>query len=419
MQNNVIFNITVCILGILIFLVHIINFIFKRNKRKDEKALFLFIAFTAFHFAIYLLYTFIHIKYTSDNFVKSFYKLFYIMNNLEVFFLFLYMLTYVRLKKDTKRILLIANLLLFSLMIIMDFLNIFTGIFFHAEDGVYIRSKTMIISQVYQFIMLTIVFFITIFNNKLNKREKAAFGIYCILPLVAILVQNRFKGYAIAYASIIIAVEILFFFINVEKNIELAREEEKNREAQIKLMLSQIQPHFIYNSLSSISTLIDINPARAQKALDDFTDYLRMNLASITETKLISFENELKHIKTYVELEKIRFGDRVNVIYDIGTTDFNVSPLSIQPIVENAIKHGILKKIDGGTVHIKTYENDTAYCIEVEDNGVGFNIKDLNYFNNKHFGINNIKYRIDKSNGKFEIDSVINEGTKVKVTINK
>ena len=163
----------------------------------------------------------------------------------------------------------------------------------------------------------------------------------------------------------------------------------------------------------------EIEPARAQKALDDFTDYLRMNLASVTETKLIPFEYELKHIKTYVELEKIRFGDRINVIYDIGTTDFNVSPLSIQPVVENAIKHGILKRIEGGTVNIKTYENDTSYVIEIEDNGVGFNIKDVNFFNNKHFGINNIKYRIDKSNGKFEIDSEVNKGTKVKITFFK
>ena len=419
MQNNVIFNITVCILGLLIFLVHITNFIFKKNKRNDEKALFVFIAFTAFHFSVYLLYTFIHINYTSNNFVISFYTLFYIMNNLEAFLLFIYMLKYIKLNRNIKHILSLINIILFSLMVLTDFLNVFTHIFFYAEDGVYIRSKTMIIAQIYQFIMLTIVFFVTLFNKKLNFREKTAFGIYCMMPLIAILIQNIFKGYAIAYASIIIAVEILFFFINVEKNIELAREEEKNKEAQIKLMLSQIQPHFIYNSLSSISTLIEIEPARAQKALDDFTDYLRMNLASVTETKLIPFEYELKHIKTYVELEKIRFGDRINVIYDIGTTDFNVSPLSIQPVVENAIKHGILKRIEGGTVNIKTYENDTSCVIEIEDNGVGFNIKDVNFFNNKHFGINNIKYRIDKSNGKFEIDSEVNKGTKVKITFFK
>ena len=166
--------------------------------------------------------------------------------------------------------------------------------------------------------------------------------------ITIIIIQNIFKGYAIAYASIIIAVEILYFSINIQKNIDLAMEEEKNKDAKIKLMLSQIRPHFIYNSLSSITTLIEIDPKKAQEALDNFTDYLRMNLSSITETKLIPFEYELKHIKTYVELEKIRFNDRINIIYDIKSMDFNVSPLSIQPIVENAIKHGILKKIEGG-----------------------------------------------------------------------
>ena len=419
MQNNVVFNISVCIIGILIFLVHIVNIIIKKDKRKDENALFIFIAFTAIHFAIYLAYVIIHEHYTTNNFVISFYTLFYIFNNLEVYLLFIYMLEFVFLPKNIKNDLFVLNIILFSIMTVLDITNVFTGIFFSAENGIYIRSKTMIISQIYQFIMLVIVFFVTATNKRLNIRAKIAFALYCILPLIAIIFQNIFKGYAIAYASIIIAVEILFFFINVQKNIDLAKEEEKNRDAQIRLMLSQIQPHFIYNSLSSISTLIELDPPRAQKALDDFTEYLRMNLSTITETRLIPFEYELKHIKTYIELEKIRFNDRINVIFDIKTTNFNVSPLSIQPIVENAIKHGILKKIEGGTLTIKSYEDDLAYFIEINDDGVGFDINNIDFSNNKHFGLNNIKYRIEKTNGTFEINSIPGNGTNVKVRLNK
>ena len=265
-----------------------------------------------------------------------------------------------------------------------------------------------------------IIFFVTVFNKKLNLREKIAFSIYCTLPLVAILLQNAFKGYAIAYASIIISVEVLFFFVDVEKNIELQKEEEKNKEIQIKMMLSQIQPHFIYNSLSSISTLITIDPQKAQSALDGFADYLRRNLSSITETRLIPFENELNHIKTYLLLEKIRFNNRINIVYDIKTTDFDVPPLTIQPIVENAIKHGILKKLEGGTVTIKTYEDDFSNVIEIIDDGVGFDMNDVDFTKNEHFGINNIKYRIDKSaHGTIDIESEINKGTKVTVKFSK
>ena len=184
MHDNEVFNVTVCILGILIFLVHVVNIIFKKNKREDEMALFVFIAFTIIHFSIYLLYTFIHINYTSDNFVKSFYTLFYIMNNLEVYFLFIYVLKFISLDERINKKLNYINNILFLIMLFLDIINIFTGFFFYAENGMYIRSKTMIISQFYQFIMLFIVFVITLINKKLNLREKISFAIYCIIPLL-------------------------------------------------------------------------------------------------------------------------------------------------------------------------------------------------------------------------------------------
>ena len=420
MSGNTIFNVTVCSIGIAIFLIHIFNLIIKKNKRPDENRLLLFLSFTAFHFATYLTFTFIKIKYTSDTFVTSFYTLFYIFNNIEMLLLFLYMLNFVSFKIKAKKALLYINYSLFLVFVVLDIVNIFTGIFFTANGGEYVRSKLMILSQIYQFIMLVILFFVTAFNKKLVIREKIAFAIYCLLPLAAIIIQNAFKGYAIAYASIIIAIEVLFFFVNVSKNIQLAEEQQKNKEAQIKIMMSQIQPHFIYNSLSAISTLIEIDPKKGQKALDDFTSYLRHNLSSLTETKLIHFEDELKHIVTYVSLEKVRFGDRVNVNYDIKVKDFAVPTLSIQPIVENAIKHGILKKVDGGTVTLKTYETKDSYVVEVKDDGVGFDINEIDFTRNKHIGLNNIKARLKTmSSGELNIRSERGKFTIVTVTFKK
>ena len=92
----------------------------------------------------------------------------------------------------------------------------------------------------------------------------------------------------------------------------------------------------------------------------------------------------------------MRFGDRVNVIYDIRAQDFYVPPLSIQPIVENAVKHGITKKAEGGTLTLRAYETDRAYVVEIIDDGIGFDISDVNFDENKHFGINNIKYILYK-----------------------
>ena len=420
MSTNSIFNATVCIIGIAILLIHIVNILLKKERRVDENTLLNFFILTVIHFVTYLTFTFIKMNYTSNTFVISFYTTFYIFNNLEAFFLLIYTLSYIEMKKKYKNIIYIANLVLIGIFTFLDILNIFNGMFFTAINGEYVRAKTMIFAQGYQFIILAIVLLVTLFNKKLVIREKVAFGIYCLLPAVAIIVQNFLKGYAIAYFSIVISIEILFFFVNVQKNILLAKEQQKNKEAQIKIMMSQIQPHFIYNSLSSISTLIDINPSEAKKALDDFTEYLRLNLSSLTETSLIHFEDELRHIETYISLEKLRFNNRLNIKYDIKVTDFYVPPLSLQPLVENAIKHGILKKIEGGTLLFKTYEKDNAYVVEVIDDGVGFNINNIDFSKNQHIGINNIRQRLKTMcNATLEITSEVDKGTKAMVTFYK
>ena len=409
MTNNAVFNASVCIIGILILTIHVVNLLTKKERRKDENVLLNFFLFTIIHFATYLTFTFVKAySVTGNAYIIAFYTVFYVMNNLAVFLLTRYAHNYMVIKPNTEKALSIMNLALLSIFVLLDIINIFTGIFFTAESGKYVRSKTMLISQGYQFVMFATIFIVAVTNKKLNAREKTA------------LLQNIFKGYAIAYLSIIVAIEVLFLFLNVEKNIDLAKEEEKNKEARIKIMLSQIQPHFIYNSLSSISTLIPLDPDKAQAALDDFTEYLRMNLSSLTEVRCVAFENELKHIKTYVSLEKMRFGDRLKVVYDVNTTHFMLPPLTIQPIVENAIKHGILKKLEGGTLSVKTYETDKTYVVEIADDGVGFYIADVDFEANKHFGLKNIQYRLATMCGAdLAVKSEIGVGTTVTVTFPK
>ena len=421
MKNNAVFNMTVCLVGFVILLVHIVNALLKKERRKDENALLNFLIFTALHFAAYFTFTVIKVFYTSDVFIMGFYTGFYIANNVEVFLLFFYMMAYVEISKKAKKTMQIANISLFSVFVILDIVNIFTRMFFTSVNGgEYQRSGAMVASQGYQFVMFAMIFFVAILNKKLNNREKAAFSVYCLLPLVAIVFQNIFSGYAIAYLSIIVAIEVLFFFLNVEKSLLLAAEKEKAKDAQIKMMLSQIQPHFIYNSLSSISTLIPIDPDKAQKALDDFTEYLRSNLSSLTARDRVPFGDELRHTKTYVNLEQIRFGDRVKVEYDIKVSDFEVPPLTIQPLVENAVKHGILKKVEGGTVKVSTYETEDRYVVEIKDDGVGFDSESVDFKSNKHVGLNNIRYRLEKmGSGEFVTESKPMEGTTVRVYFKK
>lgn len=420
MDSKSIFNATICILGVLILLLHVIALLLKKNRRKDENALLSFFIFTVIHFATYFTFVMIKTVYTSDVFIVGFYTTFYIMNNLEVFLFYLYLSRYLNLESKYKHIIDIVDYVLLGVFIISDIVNIFTHMYFSSIDGVYTRSQFMIISQGYQFIILVTSFVLTILAKTINAREKTAFSIYCFLPAISIVVQNAMPGYAVAYLTLFVAVEVLFLFLNVEKNIRIEEDERKLKDANVKIMMSQIQPHFIYNTLSSISTLTTIDPKKAQQALDDFSDYLRMNFSSLTETHLVPFNDELQHIKVYTGLEKLRFNERLKVVYNIEVKDFLVPPLSVQPIVENAIKHGIIKKVDGGTVTIHTYENGEAYIVEVVDDGIGFDLNEVNFKDNEHIGLNNVKQRINSMcKGDICFESKKNEGTKVTISFYK
>ena len=420
MDSKGVFNVTICSIGVVLLMMHVINLLLRKGRRNDENALLAFFSFTAFHFAVYATFVLIKQVYTSNTFIMCFYTAFYIMNNIEVFLLYLYMLAYVKMSEETKKVTSLISLILFNVYVALDLINIFTHIFFTAVDGVYTRAPMMIISQGYQFIMFAIVFLVSVTNKKLYLREKVAFAIYCFFPLVSIIVQNFIPGYAIAYAVLLISVQILFLFVNVERNIQYEADEKELKEARVKMMVSQIQPHFVYNTLSSISTLIEVDPEKAQRALDSFTDYLRVNFSSLTQTGVITFEEELKHIKTYVALEKMRFNDRLNVIYDIQVTNFSLPPLCVQPLVENAIKHGVLKKIEGGTVILKTYENKTAYMVEIIDDGVGFDMNDEELSSNVHIGLSNVRHRINSMvDGDISITSEINKGTRITLSFYK
>ena len=303
MDSKNIFNITVCAVGSIFLFIHILNLLLKKNRRKDENNLLVAFIFTAAHLIGYLAFTLVKLNYTSDALIMSVYSLFYLANNLEALLLVIYTLSYVNVSQDVKRAVLLINLAVFGLFAILDVINLFTPIFFTSVNGVYTRAQYMLASQIYQFLAFVFVFSLTVLNKNTNKTEKIAFSVYCFLPLVAIILQDIFAGYAIAYLSIVVSIEILFMFVNVQKNMDLVNESKKTKEAEVRLMMSQIQPHFIYNTLSSISTLIKIDPDKAQAGLDSFTEYLRSNLSAISETGLIPFSDELKHIRiTHVNL---------------------------------------------------------------------------------------------------------------------
>ena len=186
-------------------------------------------------------------------------------------------------------------------------------------------------------------------------------------------------------------------------------------------MVSQIRPHFIYNALTSIAMMCTIDPETAQEATVTFADYLRGNMDSLNQSKPVPFTTELEHLKKYLYIEKMRFDDLLNVKYDIQTVDFQLPLLSIQPLVENAVKHGVGMKEDGGTVTIATKETDTAYEVIIKDDGVGFDPDAPKEDDGRsHVGMENTKKRLhDLCGARVEITSVIGEGTTAKVILPK
>ena len=198
------------------------------------------------------------------------------------------------------------------------------------------------------------------------------------------------------------------------------RTERKLAESRISIMLSQIQPHFLYNALAVIARLCDKDPAEAKKATISFSIYLRANMNLLERTEPIPFENELNHTIGFMNLEKAMYGEALNVIYDIQTKNFSLPALTVQPIVENAVKHGIGKKEGGGTITISTKETDSGYLVIITDDGAGFYPEKTDDDGQQHIGINNVRLRLSaQCGGSLEIKSKPSAGTTATIIIPK
>ena len=192
----------------------------------------------------------------------------------------------------------------------------------------------------------------------------------------------------------------------------------KLTESRISTMMSQIRPHFIYNTLGSIEQLCIIDPSKAGELVHNFAKYLRGNFGELDNPKPILMSQEMEHVRHYISIENVRFPD-MTFSFEMNSDDFHIPALTIQPIVENAIKHGLMKLSKGGTIRVVSYETESHYCVSVEDDGVGFDT-DVLLDERKHVGIRNIRGRLKAMvNGTLEIESRVGIGTTVLIKIPK
>ena len=158
-----------------------------------------------------------------------------------------------------------------------------------------------------------------------------------------------------------------------EEKIKRLTSEKKAAQANLKLLQAQIEPHFLFNTLSNVMSLLDTDPNKGKSMLLDFIQYLRASLSKIRE-ETATLEQELAMIQAYLNIYKVRMGDRLNYKIDLPEhlQSIPFPPMLIQPLVENAIKHGLEPKIDGGDIRIRGIEKDGNLRLEVVDTGIGF-----------------------------------------------
>ena len=225
----------------------------------------------------------------------------------------------------------------------------------------------------------------------------------------------------LASTGIMYGYSVVYDITSLASEIETLTDELE--DAKVKNSLSQMQPHFLYNTLASIREIILVDPEYASELIVDFTTHLRACVKTMSSNDLVPFCQELEYIKAYANIEKMRLGEKLKVEYSVACDDFMIVPLSIQPLVENAIRHGIYERgATGGTVSISAYRNGEEYVVCVKDDGVGFDYEkmkaEVESGKRDSTGISSLVFRLKKMlDAKVEINSRLGCGTEVMVKI--
>ena len=298
----------------------------------------------------------------------------------------------------------------------------FTDIAFSIDaDNHWHRGPLGLTAHIVSSILLVYLGYLSIKQCHKENKIESILPILNISIVGATILLDWFAGINAPISFLLDGVVICSVFYYNWLHLKFVREREQDmlRGQNVKLMLSQIQPHFIYNSLSSISELCEQDPQKAQQLTDDFAEYLRGNFTSLNNEKLISFDKQLEQVRFYLNIEKARFGERVNAFFDILTQDFEVPTLTLQPLVENAVRHGICKRAEGGTITIRSFETQDEFVVEIADDGVGFDVENVMADGEVHVGIDNVRTRLSYFGDTLEITSQIGMGTTATIKVPK
>ena len=252
-------------------------------------------------------------------------------------------------------------------------------------------------------------------------------GIYDMFFATTSYVEMTPIGFFVALLAFAFILSITYSdALNANEKVlrELEIESERKLQTELKLLQSQIRPHFLYNALSAIANVCAKDGKKAEQLILDLAYFMQTSFDFSSSERLTSLENELEYIRRYVHIEQIRFGEKIRYSEQIEVPlSIQLPRLIIEPLVENAIRHGISKKKTGGEVKLRIAETQEGISVEVADNGVGMTRETLeNLFNGerKSIGLTNIQNRLLRLGGEgLRIESVLNEYTKVSFIIRK
>ncbi|MBR1737311.1 MAG: histidine kinase [Firmicutes bacterium] len=286
---------------------------------------------------------------------------------------------------------------------------LFSDICFSIDaDNVFHRGPLGFTCHIVSAVLLVRLVYVTIKEYGSIKRKAAIFiPLYnVVIIIVSVIIDSciDYRDYPITFLTAAIVISNIFYYIWLHLQFVYEHEQDLMAKNRIKIMISQVQPHFLYNALTTIQALCRIDPKKAENVTVKFGAYLRNNLDSLNNAELIPFKKELEHTKIYTDIETVRFSD-ISINYDIEDSDFYLPALSVQPMVENAIRHG-MKDRACGVISVSTRKENDKHIITIKDDGDGFDTAVLNDLQGEHIGIQNVRERIEKMcGGTLEIKS--------------
>ncbi len=267
-------------------------------------------------------------------------------------------------------------------------------------------------------------------RNRLGRFRYYALLCFIILPTLAAIVQVFIYGYSLSNLACFVSSLIMFAQVIYDnartligQEIHINQQNNQLQDMRTRIALSQIRPEFLYETLNSVYDLCETKPELAKELIVHLENYLRENIESIDTDSLIPFGRELEHTRVFLEIVKFKYGDKFDVEYNIDTTGFELPALTVQPIVENAVTHGISTLEDGrkGLIRISTERGNGYVKVMVTDNGKGF---DMNEYKNadpddkSQIGIRNVKERLKvMEDAELHVKSQPGEGTEVDIII--